>query len=177
MKQRFQKLSWKQKNVLLGAVLFVFSWLVYTQAISLTVQLSEECDVLEQKIDSAENVSAEAQLLEAELVRFNQHPGTASYVTHEQLLDLVSGYCEQHNVVLRDFPAAINYRRDEWRIEIHRITVQGGYVEMVQLLEFLREQGKGKVVSADFFSKTDNKTKIKSLLTTIYVQCISEQQT
>lgn len=177
MKQWLQKLSWTQRNALLTGVLAVFSWLIYTNAVSLTVQLAAECDALQQKIDSAENVSVEIEQLEAELARFNQSSGEESYVTHEQLLDLVSGYCEERELIIRDFPATLNYRRDEWNVEIHRITVQGSYAEIVQLLEFLHRQQKGKIVSVDFFSKIDNKTKIKSLLTTIYVQCISESQT
>jgi hypothetical protein len=177
MKEKLQQLSWKQKNVLFVGALLLIVWIVYSFAVSLTVQLSGECSVLQEKIDSAAGAQVNVGQLEAELARFNEHSGPDAYVTHEQLLDMVSGYCGQHDLLLRDFPATLMYHRDEWNVEVHRITVQGSYAGIVQLLEFLRKSEKGKVMSADFFSKTDNKTKIKSLLATIYVQCISEQRT
>lgn len=177
MKEQLQQLTWKQKNLLLIAGLLFFAWIVYAFALSRTIEVSAECTALQMRIDSAADVQTDIEELEVELARFNQSSGTESHITHEQLLDLVSSYCNQHSLLLRDFPAPMNYRREEWMVEIHRVTVQGSYVEMVQLLEFLRREKRGKVVSVDFVSKTDNKTKVRSLLATIYVQCISEQST
>lgn len=172
MKERFAMLSWKHKNALFFGMVLIFSWIVYSYAISLTLDLSAECGLLEQQIDSSGNLTVEVEQLKAEITTMGEHSGAASFLTHEQLLDLVAGYNVNRKLVLKEFPSSVRFRRDQWEVEVHRITVEGSFVDTVQFLEFLRQSGKGKVVSADFCSKQDNKTKRKYLITTIYVQCI-----
>jgi hypothetical protein len=174
MKQKWNALSWKQKHVALTAFLLVLAFIIYRNAISLTVQLSQECSALKERIDSAEQVTGQIEMLEAELRVIEKFSDEAAYVTHEQLLDNVAVYCSGHELELRDYPATLQFARDEWKVEIHKLTVAGTYIGTVQFLEHLRRSGNGRVVSVSIWSKTDNKTKIKTLYATVYVQCISK---
>jgi hypothetical protein len=78
---------------------------------------------------------------------------------------------------LREFLLPIRYHQQEWLVETHPFTVEGNFIAIVQLLDHLRKNVPGKIVSADIHSKKDNKTKTVSLLVTIYVQNISTTST
>lgn len=170
-------LSWGQKNMLLVGVLVLSCWIAYNSAIGLTVQLARDCAALEKRVDSAEQVGAQVTALECELREAERIGGEATCITHEQLLDAVANYCAENALELRDYPAPLQMNREEWNVEIHQLTVAGSYTGIVQFMEYLRASGRGHIVSVSMFSKTDNKTKIRSLYATIYVQSISKNET
>ncbi|HTF04830.1 MAG TPA: hypothetical protein VK826_12430 [Bacteroidia bacterium] len=173
-KNIFHRLSWKQKNkILLGSFLFV-AWIVYSSAISNTLDAKSMGDELRLQLDSATGAPEKLQRLKTELVRFEELTGQGdSAAVHEQLLDRVTLYCGKHPLQLREFAQPIRYRQQEWIVETHPFTIEGSFVEIVKFMDYLGTQSTGKIVSADIHSKTDNKTKTVSLLVTIYVQNIS----
>jgi len=166
------KLTYRKKNrlLLLGAGLALL--LVYSLTLSKTVALRSTCSRLELRVDSAAHLPAETAELEEQLAMIdaNFRNDTLSNL-HEELLGIVSAYCQQHRLVLRDFPELLRYRNREWDVETHRFTVEGNYTELLRLVHLLeKQQGAGKVVSADYRSKRDPRTKALSLTVTVYVQ-------
>jgi hypothetical protein len=152
----------------------VAGWIVYSCAISNTLEAKSIGDELRLQLDSAAGAPEKLQRLQAELARFEELTGQGdSSAVHEQLLDLVTLYCGQHPLQLREFAQPVRYPQQEWIVETHPFTIEGSYVEIVKFMDYLSAKSIGKIVSADIYSKTDNKTKTVSLLVTIYVQNIS----
>ena len=176
MKVKLTTLSWKKKNQALMTGLTLVLLLVFRFAIGPTLEVRTRCKELEEVRMSSVNAPAEAEMLRAQLAEFRyltneQNPDDSS-AHHEQLLALITGYCSVHDLTLRDFPAALSYRRDEWLIETHRATVEGNFMLLVQFLDHLHRNCAGKIISAGFSRKKDNKTKTTALQLTVYVQHI-----
>lgn len=175
---RIRSLSWKQKNRLLLAGILLVSWVIYSFAISNTLDARAACEQLQLRLDSAAGAPQRIAQLESELLKLNAIAGSAEQLNsdsavHEQLLNLVTEYCQKNDLVLREFLLPIRYHQQEWLVETHPFTIEGNFIAIVQLLDHLRRNVSGKIVSADIHSKKDNKTKTTSLLITIYVQSIS----
>ncbi len=176
--ERLRNLSWKQKNRLLLVGLALVCWIMYSCAISNTFKAKAACEQVQLQIDSAAGAPERIAELKSELLKLDAITGSSETLSsdsavHEQLLNLVTEYCEGNNLVLREFLLPIQYHQQEWLVETHPFTVEGNFIAIVQLLEHLRKNVPGKIVSADIHSKKDNKTKTVSLLVTIYVQNIS----
>jgi hypothetical protein len=167
----------KQKRTATWFLFVLLSWLFYKYAIAGTIELRDDCEALRHRIDSSDIQKIELQELEIEVAGFHADAGATEFVTHEQLLDIITNYCPEHGLTLKDFPEELRFNREEWNTEIHELTVSGSYVEIVQFIEHLHRLHKGKIVSTAFQAKIDNKTKSRSLLATIYIQTVSQVKT
>lgn len=175
---KIRNLSWKKKNRLLLVGLILTAWVIYSYAISNTLAARSSCADLQLQLDSASEAPVRIAELESELARLEAISGSTDNVnadsaTHEQLLNLVSEYCESNGLTLREFVSPVRYTQQEWIVETHPFTVEGTFIGIVQLLDYLRTNVPGKIVSADIHTKKDTKSKTTSLLVTVYVQNIS----
>ena len=177
MKNKWERLGWNQRNMVFGCLLFAFSWFAWTYSIRNTVELSGECTQLENRIDSAEILTASIAALQLQLDSLNRMSSEVVYVTHEQLLGIVAEYCKKSDLKLREFPEVIRIDKHDRILEIHRVTVEGPFTEIVLLAEQLRGNSLGRIVSLNFTAKTDNKSKVRSLNATFYIQCVRNQST
>lgn len=171
------RLTYRKKNQLLLAGAGLLLLLVYSFAISKTVALRSTCLKLEQRVDSAAHLPEETAGMEAKLAQIEKNFGSdsASGNTHEALLGVVSAWSQQHHLVLREFPELLQYRNREWNVETHRFTVEGNFTELLRLVHLLEQtQQLGKVVSADYRSRRDPRTKALSLTVTVYVQHLNK---
>lgn len=178
----FGNLSWKKKNRLLLAAALLFAWIIYSAAISRTLELRTTCVNLQNEIDSAQGAPEQIAALQAELNSLNAFSALSDSAAndstmHEQLLDDVALYCSTHNVVLRGYAPPVRYRRDNWIVETHAVTVEAGYVEIVKMLDHLRNFPSARIVATDIHTEKDNKNRKTALLATIYIQNISIIQT
>ena len=174
-----KKISPKQKNRLLLAGALLLFWLIYSFAVSNTIELRNECSRLQAQLDSATDAPVRLIQLKTELNELESLTGKndTSHSLHEQLLGVISKYCDDNNLVIRDFASPVRYQSGEWLIETHPVTVEGAYIPLLKLVHRLEQEQNGKLVSVDFHSKTDNKTQQLSLTVTIYVQNIIRQKT
>lgn len=174
-----KNLTWKKKNRFLLAGSFLALWLTWSFAVRNTFALRSQCADLQMQLDSAANAPSKLADLRVELQQLEaitgNHDSTASL--HEHLLGVVTSYCQQNNLTLRDFAQPVRYQSEDWMVETHPVTVEGAYVPLLKLVQRLEQEKNGKVVSVDFHSKRDNKTQALSLLVTIYVQNIIRQKT
>lgn len=173
-----KKLSWKQKNRLLLCGSFVLLWAVYSFAISNTINARSQCNRLQLQVDSASDAPEKLVRLTNDFQKLETITNTndTSITLHERLLDVITKYCQQNNLVLRDFASPVCYKQQEWLVETHPVIVEGAYVNLLKLLHKLEQEKTGKIVSVDFQSKRDNKTQALSLTATIYVQNIIREK-
>jgi hypothetical protein len=174
----FRKLHSKQKNKLLLIGVAVVLWSVYVFAIRNTIEAHHDCIILQQQIDSAADAPERLIQLKTDLQELESITGTSDTTNtlHEQLLGIISVYCHENNITLRDFASPIRYHQQEWLVETHPIIVEGSYVSLLKLVHKLEIEKTGKVVSVDFHSKRDNKTQTLSLTATIYIQNIIHEK-
>jgi hypothetical protein len=170
----FRKLTGKQKNKLLLIGTFLGLWSVYAFAIRNTMDARYECNVLQQQIDSAANAPSRLAHLKQELRQLETITGSNDTTNslHEHLLGIVTNYCQENNITLRDFASPIRYAQQEWMVETHPIILEGSYIALLKFVQKLEQEKAGKVISVDFNSRRDNKTQSLSLTVTIYVQNI-----
>lgn len=175
----FSKLTGKKKNrlLLIGAV--VGLWAVYFFAIKNTIDTRNQCCVLQQQLDSAADAPSRLAHLKQELQQLEQITGSNDTINtlHERLLGIITNYCQENNITLRDFASPIRYHQQEWLVETHPIIVEGSFIPLLKLVAKLEREKTGKVVCVDFQSKRDNKTQSLSLTLTIYVQNIIREKT
>lgn len=167
-------LTWKRKNQLLLAGGVLLLWIVYSYAITNTLEARSSCQTLQLRIDSAATAPEQLAQLEQQLAGFSSLTMTtdSTAAIHEHLLGVVTNYCQQHNLVLRDFSSPVILQQQEWRIENHPITVEGTFVDLLQLVNHLEQEPKGHVISTEYRSRRDNKTQELSLSLLIYLQTI-----
>lgn len=172
--KRFTAAGWKKKNRMLLAGALLLGWLVYTFAIRNTIETRSACSAIEARLDSAAGAPERLRQLQQELRELESSGGEndTSRTLHEKLLGIVSPYCSEHRITLRDFAPPVRYRTGDWEIETHPFTVQGEYIPLLKLLHHIEKEKCGKVISADFHSKQDAKTKELTLTLTVYVQNI-----
>lgn len=171
-------LTFRRKNRLLAAGAVALLLLVYSLSISKTVALKNTCSKLEKRLDSAANIPAETEMLERKLQRLDKNFSSDSVHAnlHEDLLAIVSGYCDQRNLVLREFPEQLTTQSPEWIIETHQFTVAGGFTELLRLVHLLETRQTGKIVSADYRSIRVPGKKT-TLTVTVYVQQLKKRTT
>jgi hypothetical protein len=170
----WKKLSHKKKNrLLLGGALVLF-WLVYSFAIRNTIDLVQQCSAMQEQLDSSAGSPQKLLQLKEELRQLENNTGNADTTgsLHERLLGIVTNYCQENNLLLRDFATPVRYHQQEWLVETHPLTVEGSYIGLLKLVQKLEQEKAGKIVSVDFHSKRDNKTHELSLTVTIYIQSI-----
>ncbi|MDQ3109905.1 MAG: hypothetical protein M3R17_08415 [Bacteroidota bacterium] len=170
----WKKLTPKKKNRLLLLGALVLFWLVYSFAIRNTIELVHQCSDMQAQLDSSAGAPEKLIQLKQELQNLEKNTGNndTSGSLHERLLGIVTNYCQENNLLLRDFASPVRYHQQEWLVETHPLTVEGPYIALLKLVQKLEQEKTGKVVSVDFHSKRDNKTQALSLTVTIYVQNI-----
>lgn len=174
----FKKSGWKQKNKLLLIGGLVLLWSVYSFAISNTIDTRSQCNKLQLQLDSASDAPSRLIHLKQEFQQLETITNSSDTLTtlHERLLGIVTNYCQENDLVLRDFASPVCYRQQEWLVETHPVIVEGAYVNLLKLVHKLEKEKTGKIVSVDFRSRRDNKTQQLSLTATIYVQNIIREE-
>ncbi|MFN8711803.1 MAG: hypothetical protein ACK5Z2_03040 [Bacteroidota bacterium] len=169
-----RKLSWKRKNQLLLAGAVALLWIVYNYAVSNTLNAKNDCQKLQLRIDSAASAPEQLAALELQMEGFKNITGASDSSTaeHERLLGIVTNYCEQHHLLLRDFSPAVSFPQQDWHIDNHPVTVEGTFAELLRLVHHLEKQPGGNVISTEYRSRRDNKTQELSLTLVIYIQTI-----
>jgi hypothetical protein len=96
---------------------------------------------------------------------------------HSTLLENVSDFCRNNNLVIRDFPQTIEKRDQGFVIEQNKMVVSGNFRDALKLIYLLEQEKKmGQVISTDFKETIDKATKKKFLQTTLYFQKIRSNE-
>lgn len=176
----FTNLTYKRKNLLLllAAILFVF--LIYTLAIKKTWLAYYVYNDAKEKIELAANAPIMAAKLEKELITMDAKIGNQNKNgtnTEQALIELLTTYSQNNNVVLREFPEATDADQGNIVIETNQFVIEGTFSKLINLVHLLEQKVKlGKVASAHYQLKKDIKTREMALTVTIFVQNIKKKQ-
>lgn len=154
-----------------GAFFFV---LIYNLSLTKTFSCYTETKVLEEKLKAKETLPKRIKVLEAEFKDYSPSNDSSDLENQqEELLNLVSNYCNQNSLLLKDFPKGIKGNESTYEICTQRFSIEGAFIPAIKLCNLLEKESKyGRVCSVNFLLQKDIKTGLESLLTTFYVQSV-----
>lgn len=174
------QLTYKRKNQLLIAVTLLTAYLMYSLAIKKTVLAFTQYNSSKDQIALAVNAPLKAKLLEQELTQINEKIGNQNINgrnTEQALLDLITHYCQNHNLNLREFPQAQLAKQDDLFIETNQFVVEGGFSSLLNMVYLLEQKQKlGKIAGVRYQLKKDIQTKEMALTATVYLQNIKHKE-
>lgn len=171
--------TYKQKTraVLIAGAIFLV--LAYMLSIRKTIAVYREASLLESQSELAANAPTKAVELEKRLAEIDNLLGMQPRAGNVQqaLLGVITGYCKEHNTVLREFPKTVYNEEKDFMVETNVFTVEGNFFELLKLVYLLEQENRiGKISSARFFVKKDLKTHTTGLNATIYLQNIKKPE-
>lgn len=155
--------TYKQRNIALlaGAVLLLV--VGYVAAFGKTYHLLMENRRLEAQSHIAGNVDEQILFLKkrlSQLEAFYASTNVSATSHHEEILKQVSSFCQQNNLLVREFPPAVHYDETKYLIETNQVTVEGSFKDIVRLVYNLEQVNKaGRVATVSFEAGPDRKTR------------------
>lgn len=178
----FKELTYKKKNrwLVVGAILLamiVYSLFLFIKRTAMSIS---ECKELEKRTALAANAPMQIEKIQSELMTLNSVIGSdqrSESPAREELLGLLTDYCQRSGVVLREFPQTVIKQDKDLLVETNIFTIEGQYTKLLKLVYELEQKKKiGKVSSVTYQAKKDNTTKRLVLTATIYLQNIKKQE-
>lgn len=169
----FKKLSHRQKLKLTSAVALLAMLLCYRLSISRTVEeyrkfaahKNEKQYVMD--APSVENILANEERIDAYFRKY----ALDTLLPEKNLLAVASNYCKSNGLSLKEYKPYDLPSHDSIPVLTRIITVEGGFIPCLKLVNVLETGGKvGRVSSVDFASYTDPKDKTVRLTCTLYIQ-------
>ena len=148
----------KQKNIYLWLGSFLVLLLAYQFNIKETLNLRQANQQHQQAIARATNIDADIEKYQGQLTAFNANAVT-SY-SQENLLELLSTFCVQQDLLIKGFPEPKTYQEADYTIVSNRIEVEGSFSDIVQLVYDLEHVHRiGSIVSLKYQSGYNRQTK------------------
>lgn len=174
-----KNLTYKQKNYLLLIGTIVFLLVIYNASIKGTVEVYSSYSELNDKKEELENAPENLIKVEkrfAELKKgYGEHETYEDAEYQELVLEKITEFCIENDLVLRSFPAPHIFGEQGFEIEINRVSVQGPFGDLLELTYHLERKYKlGRIASLHFEKRTDLKTKKRFLVVNIYMQNIKK---
>ena len=171
-------LTYKKKNGLLLICTVLVLIMVYSLAIKRTFAIYELSEASEEKIEQAKDAPLMIMKLKKELQEMDQRIGkNKNQINNEQqLLELVTGYCQSNHSILREFPKGTLAEKGNLLIETNHFTVQGSFSMLLKLVyELEQKEALGKVASVRYQLKKDIQTKELALTVSVYIQNVKKK--
>ncbi len=172
----WSKLTYQQKNKFLAIGYVVFLFIVYQLAIGKSLELYSQNLLLEEKLATTKQSYASKEELEKKEEKLDHHISSffVDSLSHQEyLLETISTYCHQHNILIKEIPARTEYREGDFEVGTHRIVFEGDFIPMLKMVYLLEQKSKmGRVSSVLFSLKYDFKRKREVLSLTLYIQNI-----
>ena len=151
---------------------------MYTVALKKTILVRQEYKALEKQLQLAKDAPLKAARLEKQLAELSHFPGDKQKTeinVQQNLLGVISNYCQSNNIVLREFPKTVHAEEKDLQIETNVFVIEGGFSRLLQFVYLLEQKDKiGRIASVQFQTKKDYKTKSLSLTAMIYVQSLKK---
>lgn len=171
-----KNLTYRQKNkyLIVGTILFLL--LVYWTTLSKTVELYHSNQRLQKQSNLVADAPAKIKQYERQIQQFEQRFQNVTQSGNdyqEQLLEVVSTFCQEHQLVLQNFPQPLVHTQNDFEVTTHIVEVEGSYHKLLQLVYELEQAQKlSRVASLDFRIEKDFRNKRSFLLATIYLRNI-----
>lgn len=176
----FKNLTYRKKIRFLAIGVVILTFIIYNLSIKKTIILKKECKSFEEKLALVEYAPQKIALLEKELSKIEGIIGksdTTCIDFQQILLEKTSNYCQENNIILKEFPKQIINEQQDYIIETNIVVLEGGFITLLKFLYLLEQKYNiGKVVSAGYNAFKDIKTKKYKLNLTIYVQNIKKKE-
>ncbi|MBI5541222.1 MAG: hypothetical protein HY951_14245 [Bacteroidia bacterium] len=162
----------KVKLLAIGVVVMLF--LSYYLSFRKTISSYSECQDYKSQLENIQTAPAEISNVEQQLATIERSVGMSPDTStdfQKVLLEKVSSYCQQNNVVLTEFPQTIYFSNQDFEVETNQVVVEGSFVKILTLVYNLEQKFRlGKIVSLRFASQKDYKTGATKLFATLYFQ-------
>jgi len=172
-------ISYQKKNKLLLIVIGLAVVLIYFLSIKKTITTYLSYSENFKQLELASNAPLMAGQMDKELLEINSKLGSQNVDGpnySEKLLELVTRYCQDNNIVLREFPEINTAEKDDLLIETNRFTISGNYSALLKLVYILEQKNKlGKIAAVNYKTQKDFKTKETVLTATVYLQNIKKK--
>ena len=157
----------------------IFTIVLYNMAISDTLDLVFENAEMEQQV--LNNIDAPEQIkkVKEKLNKIEQLVGNKineNLDVHQLLLESVTGYSQQNNLILKDFPQPYTISDKGYTTKTAVVIVEGDFIPLLKLSNYIENsyQG-GKIVAIDFKATKELRTRKRKLNSTIYLQNVKAE--
>lgn len=172
-----KELSYKNKNriLLLGTALFAL--IFYFAVLNKTISLISSCKGAEKRLEGVNEMTMRSAEMKAKLLQFSRALGVqqkSESDAQQQLLSVVTRFCQENNIVLREYPQVLHSDEKGMKLITNTFVIEGDFTRLLKLVYVLEQKEKaGKLVSVKFFTKKDFKTNTNALLATLYIQNVN----
>lgn len=171
------RFTYKQRNFGLLGVFILSAWLVYSLALSTTIDLAGSCSQREADLASVQNAPQRIAALKAEQAAIDRVLGEEGRILDFQqaLLEKVSDYCQDNKLVLREFPKPIAKKENNYLVETNLVVVEGKFSKLLTLVYELEQQDRlGKIAAVEFRTERPRRGQPAKLTASIYVQNVKK---
>lgn len=130
---------------------------------------------MEEKIGLIDEAPLKISLLKSQLESINgiidNRDTTEDSEIREALLGKVGAYCNKNYTSLTELSNPIYSQFKDFQIETNIFTIEGSFKKLLSFAYLLEQKHRiGKLISIDFYSEEDYRTKEKKLYMTLYIQ-------
>jgi hypothetical protein len=173
-------LTYKQKLTYVLILGGLFAVILYNMAISGTIDLAVENSELELLVSKNVDAPLQIKAVKQKLSKIEQLIGNevnASIDIHQLLLGSVSGYVQENNLILKDFPQPYSMTDKGYITKTAIVTVEGDFISLLNLCNYIEKKYQvGKIVAIDFKATKELRTKKRKLNSTIYLQNVKAEE-
>ncbi|MFI5219069.1 MAG: hypothetical protein ACHQNT_06235 [Bacteroidia bacterium] len=174
----FNRLNYKTKNRFLLIAAVLFALMAYRLAIKKTIDQCKTYRNLKQQVDFAKDIPRKTAHIKMQIATMDKTLTTMQHSEtnmQQALLGIVTNYCKENKVVLKEFPETIQTSGSDFLVQTNVFKIEGDFIKLLKLLYILEQKRKiGKIASVVFQTKTNFKTKNLELTATVFLQHVTK---
>jgi len=150
--------TYRQHNIFLLGATLALAVLIYTVSIRRTLVLRKDYQRAQADLSRAAQASQKMPAYEAQLVALRQSSQQA--YDREQLLERVTRFCKEHDLLIKGFPEAQRVRENGSPVVTNQLEVEGRYKDIVRLTYMIEQEERlGSVSSLKFYTEEERRSK------------------
>lgn len=157
----------------------IFTIILYNMAISDTIGLAIANSEMEQQVSKNMDAPEQIKKIKQKLNKIEQLVGNKideNLDVHQLLLESVTGYVQQNNLILKDFPQPYANVDKGYITKTAVVTVEGDFIRLLKLSNYIENNYEGgKIVALDFKATKELRTRKRKLNSTIYLQNVKAE--
>jgi len=169
-----KNISEKYKFYLLVGIFVVALIICYQLAIKSTIAGIRKNRELKKMALEAEDIPHQTALLKKQVLDLNNqyfNSNDQAEGNHEIILEKVSTLAAKSGVSVSEYPARHLFQTMSIQVETHSIVLTGKFPDLLEVLYQLEVHKKvGRLVSVEYYTETDRKTRRRQLFSRIYIQ-------
>ncbi len=168
MKSFFE--SYKNRFYLACFLFLIMLLLAWRFAFQKSLSLYHENQKLNQEIQQASQLTEDIPEMKGYLKTENSFFKKENNVSQSELLDSISLFAQNHNLIITNFRSAIPGQINNIKVEYDPIEVQGSYDNILRLTYYIEEQAQLRTVNhLKFFIHENKRTQEKDLRAQLYL--------